>query len=130
VVTALVPSSLKGIQMSHSKTSKKARPARAKIGARTRSKAGSNLRSSAAHGGTKKEAVVALLKQPAGASIDAIMKATGWQQHSVRGFLAGVVNKRLKLKLSSTKVDGVRVYRIACPESGKRKASQTEPQRR
>ena len=40
-------------------------------------------------------------------------KATGWQQHSVRGFLAGVVRKRLKLKLGSKKVDGNRVYRIA-----------------
>lgn len=40
-----------------------------------------------------------------------MMKTTGWQQHSVRGFLAGVVRKRLKLKLNS-KVDGIRVYRI------------------
>jgi len=40
------------------------------------------------------------------------MKATGWQQHSVRGFLAGVVRKKLKLKLSSSKVDGHRIYRI------------------
>jgi hypothetical protein len=39
-------------------------------------------------------------------------KATDWQQHSVRGFLAGVVRKRLKLKLESTKVDGNRVYKI------------------
>jgi len=45
-----------------------------------------------------------------------MMKATGWQQHSVRGFLAGVVRKRLKLKLASKKVDGERVYRI---ESGR-----------
>ena len=42
-----------------------------------------------------------------------MMKATGWQQHSVRGFLAGVVRKRLKLKLDSKRVDGDRVYRIA-----------------
>jgi hypothetical protein len=42
-----------------------------------------------------------------------MMKVTGWQQHSVRGFLAGVVRKRLKLKLGSKKVDGNRVYRIA-----------------
>jgi len=42
-----------------------------------------------------------------------MMKATGWQQHSVRGFLAGVVRSRLKLKLTSQKVDGARVYRIA-----------------
>lgn len=42
-----------------------------------------------------------------------MMQATGWQQHSVRGFLAGVVRKRLKLKLMSKKVDSTRVYRIA-----------------
>ena len=47
-----------------------------------------------------------------------MMKATGWQQHSVRGFLAGVVKKRLKLKLGSAKVDGGRVYRIAGGEPG------------
>ena len=41
-----------------------------------------------------------------------MMKATGWQQHSVRGFLAGVVRKRLNLKLSSEKVDGNEVYQI------------------
>lgn len=41
-----------------------------------------------------------------------MMKATGWQQHSVRGFLAGIVRKRLKLKLDSKLVDGERVYRV------------------
>ena len=48
-----------------------------------------------------------------------MMKATDWQQHSVRGFLAGVVRKRLKLKLSSKKVDGNRVYQIARGDGGK-----------
>ena len=48
-----------------------------------------------------------------------MMKATGWQPHSVRGFLAGVVRKRLKLKLGSKKVDGNRVYQIASGNSGK-----------
>jgi hypothetical protein len=48
----------------------------------------------------------------------AIMKATGWQQHSVRGFLAGVVRKRLKLKLASNKVNGNRLYQIASGDSG------------
>jgi hypothetical protein len=48
-----------------------------------------------------------------------MMQATGWQQHSVRGFLAGVVCKRLKLKLGSKKVDGTRVYRVASGDSGK-----------
>jgi hypothetical protein len=61
---------------------------------------------------SKQDGVVAMLKSPAGATIDAMMKATGWQQHSVRGFLAGVVRNRLRLKLGSKKVDGKRVYRI------------------
>ena len=53
-----------------------------------------------------------MLQSPAGATIAAMMKATAWQQHSVRGFLAGVVRKRLKLKLGSKKMDGERVYQI------------------
>jgi hypothetical protein len=52
------------------------------------------------------------------------MKATGWQQHSVRGFLAGVVRKRLKLKLASNKVNGNRVYQIASGDGGKVSAHQ------
>ena len=61
---------------------------------------------------SKQSRVIAMLQSPAGTTIAAMMQATGWQQHSVRGFLAGVVRKRLKLKLSSKKVDGTRVYRI------------------
>ena len=69
--------------------------------------------------GSKQDSVIAMLKSPAGATIDAMVKATGWQQHPVRGFLAGVVRKRLKLKLSSKKVDGNRVYQIAGGDGGK-----------
>src|SRR4051812_42157202 len=68
--------------------------------------------------GSKQSCVIAMLQSPAGATVAAMMKATGWQQHSVRGFLAGVVRKRLKLKLGSKKLDGQRVYRI----TGKGKA--------
>jgi len=73
--------------------------------------------------GSKQARVIAMLQSPAGATIAAMMKATGWQQqHAVRGFLAGVVRKRLKLKLGSTKVDGNRrVYQIADAESTKRR---------
>lgn len=53
-----------------------------------------------------------MLELPTGTTIAAMMQATGWQQHSVRGFLSGVVRKKLKLKLASIKVDGNRVYRI------------------
>jgi hypothetical protein len=68
---------------------------------------------------SKQSRVIAMLQSPAGTTIAAMMKATGWQQHSVRGFLAGVVRKRLKLKLSSKKVDGNRVYQIAGGDGGK-----------
>jgi len=53
-----------------------------------------------------------MLQSPNGTTIAAMMKATDWQQHSVRGFLAGVVRKRLKLNLDSKKVDGERIYQI------------------
>jgi hypothetical protein len=68
--------------------------------------------------GSKQSRVIAMLQSPAGATIAAMMQATGWQQHSVRGFLAGVVRKRLKLKLGSKKVDGTRVYRVATGDGG------------
>ena len=62
---------------------------------------------------SKQSRVVAMLKSPKGATITAMTKATGWQQHSVRGFLAGVVRKRLKFRLDSKLLDGERVYHVA-----------------
>jgi hypothetical protein len=81
-----------------------------------------------ANPGSKQSRVIAMLQSPAGATIAAMMQATGWQQHSVRGFLAGVVRKRLKLKLGSKEVDGTRVYRVATGDSGKPSARRSKRQ--
>ena len=65
-----------------------------------------------AGGDTKHARIIAMLSKPAGATIAAIMAATEWQSHSVRGFLAGVVRKKLGLNLVSEQTDKGRVYRI------------------
>jgi hypothetical protein len=75
---------------------------------------------------SKQSRVIAMLRSPDGTTIAAMMKATGWQQHSVRGFLAGVVRKKLKLKLDSKKIDGSRVYSIKGADGNKATARQSK----
>src|ERR1700704_2159644 len=67
---------------------------------------------SAAGPDTKHARIIAMLRMPTGATIAAIMTVTDWQQHSVRGFLAGVIRKKLGLNLVSEQTDKGRVYRI------------------
>ena len=70
---------------------------------------------------SKQDKIVALLQRPKGATLDALVKETQWQKHSVRGFLAGTVRKKLKLPLVSEKIDGVRTYRIGTGKAVKTK---------
>ena len=65
------------------------------------------------HPDTKQARITAMLRTAGGATIETMTRATGWQQHSVRGFLAAVVRKKLGLNLVSTAAEGGRVYRIA-----------------
>jgi Protein of unknown function (DUF3489) len=83
------------------KSSKRPTPADAASGALAKTRAG-----------TKNAQIVAMLQDRAGTTIAAIMATTGWQQHSVRGFLAGVVRKKLGLNLVSETGESGRVYRI------------------
>jgi hypothetical protein len=61
---------------------------------------------------SKKARIIAMLRAPGGATIEAMAGAAKWQPHSVRGFLAGVVRKKLGLTLVSADSENVRVYRI------------------
>ena len=96
--------------------------------ARTTSK--SKARSRSAHSSpktstrpnTKHARILAMLRTPEGATVAAIMTATEWQQHSVRGFLAGVVRKKLGLNLVSEPTDKGRVYRIEDSKASSRAA--------
>jgi hypothetical protein len=65
-----------------------------------------------ARSATKQDRVIAMLRAPAGTTIASLVIATEWRQRSVRGFLAGVVRKKLGLNLVSEKTDTGRVYRI------------------
>ena len=80
--------------------------------ARKTAKPASRKRGPAAKSNTKHARIITILQSPAGATIAALVTATKWQQHSVRGFLAGVVRKRLGLNLVSEQTDKGRVYRI------------------
>lgn len=63
-------------------------------------------------GDSKQAMILALLQRPAGATIDEMAKATGWQRHSVHGMMSGVLKKKLGLTVASDKEDRGRVYRI------------------
>ena len=72
----------------------------------------SSVRAKAARGG-KTQKLIGLLKRPRGASLDELKTACGWQAHSVRGFLAGTVKKRMGLQLQKSKDQkGINRFRL------------------
>jgi Protein of unknown function (DUF3489) len=97
--------------MSQSKSPSKTKIARAKSVAKRSTKPG-RMPAASTGTGTKQEAILALLREPQGTTIATIRKATGWQPHSVRGFLTAVVRKKLGLTLLSEKPGEERIYRI------------------
>ena len=69
------------------------------------------------HRPSKQTTVIAMLRQPEGATIDEVASATGWQRHTVRGVFSGTLKKKLGFTLASAKEERGRVYRIAEPAS-------------
>ena len=90
---------------------------------KTKTKAGARRDSRTS---SKQARVLAMLRRPE--AIAAIMRATHWQQHSIRGFFAGVVRKRLGLDLRSEKADGDRIYRLV--HSGSARSDSRRSRRR
>jgi hypothetical protein len=73
-----------------------------------------NRQSSAPRRGSKTAKILAVLKRPSGASLRQLQKATGWQPHSVRGFLSGTLKTKMGLPIHSAKLaDGTRAYRVS-----------------
>ena len=95
------------------KTSKRHAERRAKAGALRKPKPARDINPPA----TKSERITMLLRRAKGASIDEIVGATGWQHHSIRGFISGTVVKRKGLTIASDKTDGERRYRIVEAEA-------------
>jgi hypothetical protein len=94
------------------KKGKKAKAAKGKAAKGKRAKGGD--KPAAARDGSKKAEILALLQRKDGATLAQIMKATGWQAHSVRGFISGALGKKMGLTVNSVRrEDGERVYSIA-----------------
>ena len=81
--------------------------------AKSRKRPTSKAKGHTARDGSKKADIIRLMERAKGATLEELMGATGWQAHSVRGFISGTLGKKLKLKVESFKTDkGDRTYRV------------------
>ena len=105
-----------GVAPAKAKAARKATPAKKApktAHAAKQPKTAKPAKSTATRQGSKTAQILDLLKRPGGATREALMKATGWQPHSVRGFLSGTVGKKMGLTVASTKGEGgERTYSI------------------
>jgi hypothetical protein len=88
------------------------RAQKSKSAPRNKLKVAADQKLNTGRAGSKQATVLGLLRRPQGVTIAEIIKATGWQPHSVRGFFAGVVRKKLGLPLLSQESEDDRIYRI------------------
>jgi hypothetical protein len=106
----------RNVAPSKAKSGKKASPAKkAPKGARKAISAreGKAAKETGVREGSKTETILAILKRPGGATSKELLQATGWQPHSVRGFISGTLGKKMGLKVISTKAeDGERTYSL------------------
>jgi type IV secretory pathway VirB10-like protein len=100
------------VAASKPKSGKKASPADRRAQSQ---KGAQRAKAASAREGSKTAKVLALLKRSGGVTLKELRKATGWQPHSVRGFLSGTLRKKMKLAVASAKdADGERRYSVKC----------------
>ena len=95
------------------KSGKKASPAKKAAKGAKKARVGNVAREKGVRAGSKTETILELLKRPGGATAKELLKLTGWQPHSLRGFLSGTIRKKMGLDVVSTKgEDGERSYAV------------------
>ena len=100
------------VALSQARSGKKATPAKKAHKGATSAKS-PKKKATGARQGSKTAKVLDLLKRSGGASLKELRKATGWQAHSVRGFLSGTLGKKMGLAVTSTKAEeGERRYSV------------------